>query len=484
MQRKDSKLEREMRRKNLEKEFDCEELKNHPHYKELLFSLGLTEKDMEGLDYSLLELLGFSIEEQRRQERKDVKLARLTDAGCVEAIKKAAARGLAERLESKDPLTREVASLELRSIKVEQATEKNRFFNKLFVVIGFIGAISMLIGMLPFAWAPMAAFVIVLLPLVLMFYADAKFANDNLNAVGPIGKFDKKYVIAVGVIALVSLILSGGITGALVGLGYLTMAHLLPLIPAALIGLAGMGLSVYGYRKLNEKEEKYRAAHPNLETVTTLFQNALEDFLTEQQEASFKKLPKIDRLAVRKAFQSQLEDYDIGKHCPIESFPTKWTSEEKRLMIKAVKKSWKFYALDRVPESKPIAHLMRSLLDTMLSPSEENDKKFTEAFKKLEYNEAVFEHFQQDVVYVFARQRLVSEFTRALQSASDAKRRREEEDIFRKETLQEEIPRLKEEIESAQQDPTRVFFYQELNQRLKAKQAELEALESSASQEV
>ncbi len=237
-----------------------DELRSGSAYANYLSSLGLQSEEVERFDFSTLELIGFKLQEMKRQSKKDAKMSRVTDEDCVEAVKKAGSRGLSERLISNDPLVNDSAQKEISELKgkITSVNMKNKCIHGTILTYAILGiALSVLgffIAMPP--GAMIALTVITLLLCIGMMATDGYFMVQGWNYGAP-GLHDKKYLLIISSVILVALVVSVSVT---LGLGL----PLLPLILACVIGGVSLGLASIAYTMLILKEKKWIEDHPDL----------------------------------------------------------------------------------------------------------------------------------------------------------------------------------------------------------------------------
>lgn len=338
-------------------EFRNVDLQNQGVHAVYLTSLGLNENDLLGINFSVLELIGFKIEEAKRQAKKEAKFSRVVNEESLIAVKKAIHRGLGERLkQSVDPLVKESAQKELTILKEKIVLEnsKNKWLHGALIAVGVLGIVSTILGFLN----PVGGIVLTVITLLLvgtMMITDGSAMLEGWKIEGVIGSCDKNYLLVISLIIFIAVGVSIGLT---LGLGL----PLVPMILSCLIGAASLSLSGFAYYKMTQKEKVWLENHPDLMKFKELLKDIAQDSDTDEKvSALFKKLPKADRQSIRKKYKElslkgrcnfkqlkyrQLDDHaDFGRLYLIDEVCRKRLIEEKehQLIIKAMKKTLKFF---------------------------------------------------------------------------------------------------------------------------------------------
>lgn len=376
--------------------FFKQDLKNTSEYRACLKVLGIENKDLGTLDFSLLELVGFCVQETRRDARKVSKWDRLTETGCTAAVRKAVERGLGERLISSDALTQGAAQKELHALveRVNVANTKQTLIHSACIAIGALGVASLLVV----GWHMVIVTAVVT---VLMLLFDVYFAYEALNSKGPIGRFSKPYALFIGVLAVASFVASVILTGGVI-----------PVIIAGVIMLTGVLLSAYAYHRLVVKEKQWEADHPTLQGFSDLLN---QNPTPEDIETTFKHLSKEERNKIKAAYKAELRADPQGTH-KLEEIP----DEQQRaiLLAKAAKKSWKHFAL-ACPSSEA-ATVARRVLDAVAHSIElgtaEAHALLYDAQQAVTHNRIVKERLEEDICLIVARRSNDALFQRAVRA--------------------------------------------------------------------
>jgi hypothetical protein len=263
-------------------------------YKNALSSLGLN-----AADFSMLELIGFKLLQEKRQHRKEARFSRVTDGACVKAVQKAFRRGLDSRLLSSDTSVKEAARQELAELKkrVSDANSKGKLIHSALLAIGVIGFVLCVLGFLTLAHPVAIALVVVAMVfnVGLMIATDGYFLSRSWEAGSP-GVHDKKYLGVMAAVLVSAVIVSLFVT-AYFGL------PLIPCIVACAFGGAGLLFTGYSFYRVVQKEKKWLEEHPDLEAFSrVLSRPAASDVPDDSTAALFKKLPKADRHRIREKY--------------------------------------------------------------------------------------------------------------------------------------------------------------------------------------
>ena len=328
--------------------FDAQEERFYNTRAAYLSALGLTEEDLTeaGIELSTLQLIGFKLEEIRRQLKKEAKFSRVVDGGSAQAIKKAAERGLMVRLNVEgDDVVKDSAVKELAALKGRVTVEntKNTRMHTALAIIAALGVATTVLGFI--ALPPAGAIALIVLTLVLagaMMVTDGYCMLEGWKKGGVPGRYDKAYIVAISSVLLAALGVSIGVT---LGFGL----PLIPLILAAVMGTAALGLTSTAYYKLVQKEKHWKEAHPDLET----FKKALLDSDKKLETVTnlYKKLPKVDRQAIRKQYD---KSRDLKKDSHFVEAYLAQENKEHALLEKAMKKTVKFF-WEKAAQTKSIS---------------------------------------------------------------------------------------------------------------------------------
>jgi hypothetical protein len=435
-----------------------EELRCSGDYAKCLSSLGLLGEDqnVKNFNFSALELIGFKLQEIKRQSKKDAKISRVTSSECVEAVKKAASRHLSERLESNDANIRAVAEGEVKLLtaKVISANKINKVIHSFMIAIGILGIILTVLSFIGLSPAGVIAVTVISALIAVAFKAtDGYFMYQGWKK-GPPGIHDRKYLLVISLLVAAGLITSISTT-LFFGL------PLLPLIGALIIGGGGFGLSGVAYYKLTSKEKQWQEDHHNPD----VFKKILEQLPSEADEASllrldeetrlkkieeirlekigkttalFKKLPKAQRQAVRAKYFDMSKGPDFrfkqGQYLNLDSgckFGVFYISPDnmleaghKELLTRGMKKTtklyWKQWEMEKTEENKKIALDMQALLDAVRQLSDKGDIKEKLNVIKNEGHKEVFKRLQEDVWYVVKRDESLADLKKVITAVAPA----------------------------------------------------------------
>jgi hypothetical protein len=404
------------------------ELRNQGVHTTYLKALGLDNNNLGDLNFTTLELIGFKLEQIRSQAKKEVKFSRATNGDCVEAVKKAAKRGLGERLKCNDDAVKQAAQTELEGLKGKVVSEntKNKWIHSILIVVAITGIVSSIMGMLALNPIGIIAMTVITLILVIgMLITDGSSMVDGWKTGQAPGRYDKAYIIGISIVLVIAIAVSIGLT---LGLGL----PILPMILACGIGGAGLGLSGFSYYKLIQKEKAWIENHPDLQKFQELLNSAQGSDLDEKVTAVFKKLPKEDRLAIRAKYNElsankqqhefkNLEYKELDKDgnfgeqylkAQIRWISFKWqTPDQSKLTVRAMKKTVKAY-WEKWEQSKEKTDLQRvlklqSLFERIKQQNLRND--FQEKFEAMQKDTEMYDQLKNDIWYVVKRQESVAD---------------------------------------------------------------------------
>jgi hypothetical protein len=404
-------------------------------YAHYLSSLGLSNEDVEQFDFSALELIGFKLQEMKRQSKKDAKISRVASNSCVDAVKKAASRGLNERLASEDLLVQGSAKKEIANLrdKVVTANTKNKAIHVVLCAIGILGIAASILGFLVLTSpGALALLSITLILCVGMLGTDAYFMYQGWNSGQP-GRHDKKYIMIVSLVMIIALVLSTGVT---LGFGL----SLLPLLCAWILGGVSLNLSVAALFMLSRKEQKWKEDHPDLARLQEVLleqTQVLDEPLDEKTTALFKKLPKAHRKAVRDKYlkmsrQRQMpfkseehkkldQFYDFSSAYLVQQIQEleNMSHAEHELLVRGVKKTVKFFwqkweaaKIEQNKEwNKKMALRMQALLERV---SLKKNQEAEEILLSIQEDALAYEQLKQDVWYVVKKEESKQDLERAV----------------------------------------------------------------------
>lgn len=380
-------------RAELEASFQSD-FRDTSEYQQCLQVLGLESKDVGQLQFSLLELVGFCVQERRRDARKIAKWDRLTESGCTAAVRKAEERGLGRRLASTDPLIRSAAQKECSALvdRVHKANTKQALIHTACIVIGALGVASVLVV----GWHMV---IITAVLMSVMLCLDLYSAREALHQSGPVGPFAKRYAVFIGALAVASFVASAVTLG----------GAIVPLIGAAVLALTGVAISTYTYEMLKRKERQWKEKNFTL----IQFRNLLaQQPSPEVIEATFKRLQKEERSAIKAAYRAKV---------PVLRKLEEITDPKLRMMIvaKGAKKSWKYWAL--APGSDRKAEMLtRRVLDAaehaLHVGTDEAYAVLGNAQEEAARHRLVKERLDQDISLIIARRLYDDSFRSAVSS--------------------------------------------------------------------
>lgn len=251
-----------------------------------LDQMELTPEDVEGFEFTPMELCGLKLFEHQRQLRKEARLTRWLGSRAVEQIKKAYQHGLDIRVteHSNDVVKAEVAEV-LKAVRGE--VDRQILIQGIGTLIGGLGVTTTLIGLgfvaLP-VFVNMALIASTFLLIALMLGMDVYFMHQGLESGRP-GPHDRKFIILIAGIMLASLTLSVALTAGFA-------LPIFPLIMTLLGGGAILGVCAYSYYKLGRLEKKWKEDHPEISRL-------IDASSHEERLELYKKLSKEDRNALR-----------------------------------------------------------------------------------------------------------------------------------------------------------------------------------------
>ncbi len=259
------------------------------------------QTEANGGKLSLLEAMGFRLEEMKRGRRKVSKFSRVVGSAAPK-VQKALQRGLLERLESKDYTIARAANDEVSNLKgrINWENTKNLVIVSLVFFSGVVGLASSVIGFFPVLGVGLMAALIttsVLLCLGLS-GADIYFMLEGLKGGGAPGKYDKLYI------ALMAFVWIPVILALSIGMTFGCGLPLIPLIFVGIFSLIGWGSCAVAWDQLNYKEQRWKWENPTLEWILEMGQSLLQEnqALDKKTKTMLKKLSEADKKAVRERY--------------------------------------------------------------------------------------------------------------------------------------------------------------------------------------
>jgi hypothetical protein len=379
---------------------------------------------------SVLQLIGFKLAEEQRSLRSRAKFSRVTSSGCLEAIEKAANRGLLERLKSTDELTHTRAKLKVAKLKdmVWDATTTNKVIHVAFAINGLLTFTTGLIGLVTaIPGLLVAASGIFMASSAGWGVVDGYFSIQGLSNGTP-GTYDKQRIIALACFILIMLAVSTGLT-----LGY--GLPLIPLILALAFGVVGLNLCTVALVQAYRKELQWEKDHPDLTRLRDCllskgydkYQFSNTTHLDEEAAEMFKKLPAKDREAVREIYfnqskkgqlpfkNKQYADWDtVGDFGGnfIEGVEKEQLQPTDLKLFKlgvkeAVAFAWQQYAVKKTEENKAIALQMERLLAAI---KKEDLTATKAALSDIKTNVNALEQLKGELWYVVKRSESARDF--------------------------------------------------------------------------
>lgn len=351
-------------------------------YEQLLGLAKIDKTDLQGIDFSPLALLGFSLNEKMRQDKKIDKLSRVTSHSSVLQLTKLAKRGLSIRLESENALIKNAAEKEFDAIEQKIRIENNKAIgmHTVLFIVGLCGIAASILAFLMLNPAGSLT-IVTLLICVGMGIVDTDCAFTGADQ-GPSGKYDKLYLAACTTLVVISFALSVG----------LTLYFALPLVPLVIaIGLAGAELLVleFAYVKLLLKEKSWNEQHLTLADLKEHLDNAGDEPVDEKTLALLKKLPKEDRLAIKKQYLSK-KNID----CVVAN---------KQWIIKAIKKVthnfWNIWWENKTQENAQLALKIQEIVEE-LKETEQNQNSIKKIQQLKDTCLAAYDKFTQEMQYL------------------------------------------------------------------------------------
>ncbi len=407
-----------------------------------LSTLGLKENEVEGFNFSTLELIGFKLEEARRQTKKEAKFSRAASGDCTHAVKKAADRGLGECLQFGNDLVKASANETLKTLKgnIDSANTKNKWIHGVMIPIAILGIASTVLGFFPLSAVMSIVLITVTVLLVLtMMGTDGFFMWNGWKHGGVPGQYDKLYLALVSLAMVTAIAVSVGVT---LGFGL----ALMPMYMSLGIGAASLTLSGYAYHRIDQKQKAWDENHPSLEKFQALLDESKN--VDETVKKIFKKLPKADRLAIREKYEMKREDTyqeldvllldDSGRESIWNKINNPLTSEkELQLLVcgmkKTVKLFWERWAQSKSDENRDRALKLQSSFETVslfekeLGTIEDELRldyvdRIGKILKELELeHDDAFEQLKNDVRYVVKRQESLKDLNKVVMSVIEDK---------------------------------------------------------------
>ncbi len=396
-------------------------------------TLGLDKEKVN--NFSMLEVIGFKLEEMKRQSRKNAKFSRVAGGANLAAIQKAAARGLKERLESTDPIVKAAAKADFDQLvsSVNSMNNENLIIHGILAVYALLGVVVSIMSFFP-VLASGAAMALIILSVVLsaaMLATDAYFMYLGWNSTKEPGLYDKQYIGVIACMLVSMLAISVGVT---LGCGL----PLVPLIFAGLIGGIGLVLCGISYDELDHKEKKWKWNHPDLPTFTKYVDDQTlpdgQKGITEGVKARFKTLPKDVKRAVRgKYFEMSCEHalrfkthefkqldkhFDFGGAFIAEQLKIEDMKDKRHtLFVSGIKKTLKFcwekWEKAKSIQNKELALKMQAFFDAV---KVKDGKSAQKAYAALDLNSEGYLQLKKDLWYVAKRQESKSGLKRVLRS--------------------------------------------------------------------
>ncbi len=270
----------------------------------------LKEQYLSKLDESLLAdwdlpaVLGLLLKLREMQLTNEAAVEQAVGSGCLEKIKKAAARGLEARLQSSVPAVQKRAREEESKLFTEIKTHfaENIKLRRLIAIMGVAGAI---IGGLVFLTGPQAiVFVVLGLTLALALYCNyVNYCVQKGAFNGQPGSWDKKLIQFLVLFLVASIAASIAIC---------VLFHGSWLALAVLLAFSLIALYIYwnAYNRAAVQEQKWREEHPTIQDFAKHLEKRVHQTERVDKEtlSLFKKLPKDTRVKITNASVDQDSD--------------------------------------------------------------------------------------------------------------------------------------------------------------------------------
>lgn len=383
----------------------------------------LSALQLKETDLTLLELIGLRITENRRQQKKEDQFSRIFSRDSLETLKKANRLGLNERLHSLDPLVKQAALQECQKIDKALSFEgkKQLAIHLLVVAIGVMGIVVTVLGFLTLPPAgAIALLVITAILCVSMGLLDGYLMITGWNQAEP-GRHDKKFLIGIAIVLLTAFVVSVIVTSVFA-------LPVTPLLWTAAIVAISLGLCGFSYYQVDKKEKKWKIDHPQLID----FQKSLAKtgIMGEPQKTQFKKLPKADRVAIRKKYgdlsdklpfknekyQSLDKHFDFG-HEYLTRYIEGKEKEEFELLCSAMKKTlkqfWTKWGVSQEEIDKRRALLLQELWERI---RQKNAQALQEKLIAVQRDETLYNQLKYNIWYVVKRQESPSDLLSILTS--------------------------------------------------------------------
>lgn len=234
--------------------------------------------------------LGLMIKARKLELKKEAKLVRLTNNACVALVRQA--------LKSRDPADVQAA---IQAIKT--ALDANRNMNLAVMGLCLAGAIFMLLGLV-FATGVGAIVCAVAMILVCgaMIELDSDALHESLTSDEAPRKLDKMLVKVSMALCLASIATVVGLV-----LAGLIVASPYVLAMTVLLSLIWLAYNLKTLDAIHEKEKRFKAEHPTLETLIEALDNASD----EELKQLLSKLPKELQLDLTDRKQAKEETLQI-----------------------------------------------------------------------------------------------------------------------------------------------------------------------------
>ena len=334
---------------------------------------------------------------KQQVDSEKARFSAATSGDCVTKVQKAFERGLEVRLNAEDQPVKESAVKELHQLrgKVVQENTKAKWIYGALVAIAVIGIGVSVVSFFPIL-PVLAAHILLGFTVVLacsMGLFDAYYLNQGYEN-GPPGRYDKLYLIAIGVILLGAMGLSVGLT---LGFG-------LPLIQlyfAGAIAAGGVSMAGFSFAQICKKEKLWKENHPEVQDLV-LTEGPVDAKMMEV----FKKLPKETRQEVRSKYSEQSLPFRTEHYLQLDAnhdFGGNYLEQadpQDALLQRALKKSakffWKEWFISKAEADKSHALIVEKLLEKI--------KRGVKDLVEIKSDRIAYDKLKNDIWYLAKRQ--------------------------------------------------------------------------------
>lgn len=379
-------------------------------------SMKLTPEECS--DFSLAALVGFFTAEGKRELRQEAKMIRCTSSCVVEAVQRAAFRGLQERLRGSDLVVQGAKKeYEVLSNTVKETMAANQTANRVKIAEALVGSAICLISILSLCGLCAAPPLFLSLLLVVFTIVVNRGAIAKALKEGPVGKYDRLYLLLISAMLIISFA---------TGLGLYLSLHLVgvELLKVIAIGVVEILMTAYAFYALNKREKAWKEAHPDLEQFRGKITDLPQGPLTEEVEELFNRLPKEDQLAVKTIyqdlpFQSERyryidQSYSFGSYFLEQNFESvKEIDLFQRGVEKSLESCWSAYQENQTQAQLEIAFKVQALFEAI----SRRDKVLSmKALDQLYQHAEFFSQMIDNVGYEFKKKESVGQLLKVIES--------------------------------------------------------------------